>query len=306
MAQPSGADCRLQAATVFLSNGKCEEAIEEARRAGELAHAAGDERNLARAENLIGEIEWGRGRWELAGRLFGAAREHAEAARDEALLLLIESNDAAVWTDLGQTALARDTVETALPRLRVLDDHPAAPRILRNLGRALAADGQNAAADGLFARAMTLAKRATDHTEGAALAIERARLALAHGDHLRVDAHMSAVAVLVERAGSAVLRADAACLEGELNRRRGRAEAAERSLRLALALAHAAGAVGVAARAGRVLAELLAEEARLGEAIEALETARLNFVALGAGAQAAEADHRAAELQVRTESPSRS
>ena len=301
---PSGAERRLEAALVFLQSGRLEEAIDEARRAGDLARDSGDDRSLARAENLIGEIEWGRGRWDHAGRLFGAAREHAEAAGDEALLLLVESNDAAVWTDLGQAELARDSLDAALPRLRILDDHPEGTRILCNLARALAADGQVTAADGLLARAMNQAKRDTDYRQGASLAIERARLALAHGDALRADAHMSAMAPLVERAGDDALRADAACLEGEAYRRQGRPETAERCLLRAIDLARAANAQGVAAQAWRMLAELRAEENRLAEAIEALEAARLQFVALGARARAAEAGHRASELQVRTVSPS--
>ncbi|MGH7556929.1 MAG: hypothetical protein ACREMD_03985 [Gemmatimonadota bacterium] len=303
-ADQSGADRRLRAAIVFQRDGRSEEAVDEARRAGEIAREAGDERSLAMAENLIGEIEWERGRWELASRLFGAAREHAEAAADEALLLLVESNDAAALTDLGQHVLARGSLSTALRRLEHLDDHPAASRILRNLARALAADEQTAAADELFARAMVIAKRGSDFGEGAALAIERARLALAQGDTLRADAHRSTVGVLVERAERSFLRADAACLEGEALRVQGRPEAAERSLRLAIDLAGESNAAGVKARAWRVLAELLLEQTRVDEAIEALNAARLQFVALGARGWADDTARRTADVRAGTDSSS--
>lgn len=297
----SAADRRLQAAVVFRSNGRREEAIGEARRAGEIAREAGDERSLALAENLIAEIEWERGRWDLASRLFGAAREHAEAAGDEGLLLLVESNDAAVYTDLGQLDLARDSVAAALPRLRGLDDHPSGWRILYNLGRALAADDQTTAADGLLSRAMSLAKRGADYRCGARLAIARARLALAHRDALRADAHMSTVAVLIERVEDEALVADAACLEGEAARVQGLPEAAERSFSEAIERARAAGAGGVVARACRSLAELLQERGRVAEAIEALEAARFQLVALGARVRAAETGDRIAELRSRPE-----
>lgn len=297
----SGADRRLRAAAVFLKNGKREEAVGEARRAGEIASEAGDERSLAVAENMIAEIEWERGRWDLASRLFGAAREHAVAAADEALLLLVESNDAAVWTDLGQGDLARDSLGSALPRLGLVDDHPAAARILRNLGRALQADEQFTAADGLLVRAMAIAKRRSDYREGAMLAIERARLALMHGDALRVDAHLSTVAVLVERAEDEAVRADAACIEGEAHRIQGRLDAAGRSLLRAIELASAANAAGVVARAWRDLAEVLLEQGRDGEAIEALDAARLQFVALGARARAAETARRVTDIRARSD-----
>ncbi|MGH7563114.1 MAG: hypothetical protein ACREK5_01655 [Gemmatimonadota bacterium] len=300
----SGAERSLQAAIVLQRNGSSEAAIDEARRAAEIARESGDERFLAMAENLIGEIEWERGRWELASRLFGAAREHAEGAADAALLLLVESNDAAVWTDLGQDVLARDSLTAALPRLEFLDDHPAASRILRNLARALAADGQTTAADGLLARGMVIAKLRSDFGEGATLAIERTRHAMAQGDALRADAHMSTVAALVERAESDVLRADAACLEGETHRVLGRREAAERSLRLAIELAGASNAAGVSARAWRVLAELLLEQARIDEALEALDAARAQFVAMGARAWADDTARRTADVRARADSSS--
>ncbi|MGH7570946.1 MAG: hypothetical protein ACREMK_03765 [Gemmatimonadota bacterium] len=302
--QSSGAERSLQAAIVFRSNGSSEAAIDEARRAGEIARDAGDERSLALAENLIGEIEWERGRWELASRLFGAAREHAEGAAEPALLLLVESNDAALCTDLGQDALARDSLATALARIELVDDHPAASRILRNLARALAADGQTTAADGLLARAEVVAKRGSDFVEGATLAIERTRLALAQRDALWAEAHMSTVAALVERAGSDVLCADAACLEGEIHRFRGRREAAERNLRLAIEQAGASKAARVCARAWRVLAELLLEQARVDEALEALNAARLQFVAMGARAWADDVARRTAEVRAVADSGS--
>ncbi|HKY60645.1 MAG TPA: hypothetical protein VJP59_06490, partial [Gemmatimonadota bacterium] len=145
--EPSGVERRLQAATVFLEGGRIDDATSEARRAAELARGTGDDAGLARAENLLGEIAWERGRWEEASLLFGAAREHAEAAGEGALLLWIESNDAAVHADLGQGELARESLAAALPRLAFVDDHPAATRILRNLGRVLGAADQVAAAD---------------------------------------------------------------------------------------------------------------------------------------------------------------
>lgn len=294
--QPSSTE-RLRAAADLRHGGRHEEAIGVARRAGEIAAQSGDERNLALAENMIAEIEWERGRWGLASRLFGAAREHAEAAGDEELLLLVESNDAALWTELGQADLARDSLQTALPRLRIVDRHPAAARILRNLGRALEADESPAAADGLLARAMDLAKRRSDHREGARLAVQRARLALSRGDALRAEAHMGTVAVLIERAVDEAVRADAVCLEGEAYRSRGELEGAERSLLQAIELARAANAGGVAAHAERTLAEVLLELGRGGEAWAALDAARRQFLALGAEARAGEALRRARDLE---------
>lgn len=302
-AASSGADRRLHTAAALRRNGECEAAVDEARRAIEIANRAGDDRSLAMAENMIAEVEWDRGRWDLASRLFGAAREHAQAAGDEALLLLVESNEAAVWTDLGQGELARDSLGAALGRLGGVDDHPGAPRILRNLGRVLAADEQWTAADGLLARAMACAKRSSDYREGALLAIERTRLALRHGDALRADAHLGTVAMLVERVEDEAVRADAACLEGEAHRIQGRPEAAERSLLQTIELARAANAAGIVAYAWRTLAEVLVEQARQGEAIAALEAARLQFVALGARGRAAEAGRRSADLRARSDPP---
>ncbi len=296
--EPSGVELRLRAATVFLESGRIDAAAAEARRAGELARGTGDDAGLARAENLLGQIAWDRGRWEEAGRLFGAAREHAEAAGDGALLLWIESNDAAVQTDLGQGELARESLAAALPRLAFVDDHPEAIRILRNLGRVLGAVDQVAAADGLLVRAMTIAKRRADTGAGMALAIERARVALAHGDVVRADALLGTASALADRVESASLRADSACLEGQVLRIAGRPDAAERSLLKAVELAEEAGADAAAARAWRELGELEAGRGRSAEAQRALDAARLRFVALGARARAAEAARRAVELGV--------
>lgn len=295
----SRADRHLQAAARYLRNGRREDAIAEARRAGEIATEAGDEHSLAMAENMIAEIEWERGHWGLASRLFGAAREHAEES-DESLLLLIESNDAAVWADLGQDDLVRDSLRAALPRLELVDDHPAAGRILRNLARALEADEPSTAADGLLSRALDLAKRESDYREGARLAVQRARLALTHGDALRADAHMSSVAVLVERVEDEAVRADAACLEGEAHRIGGRLETAERCLLQAIELARGADAGGVIAHAARILAEVLLEQGRSGEAIEALDAAHRQFLAMEAGGRAAEAARRATDIRARS------
>jgi tetratricopeptide (TPR) repeat protein len=296
--EPAGTERRLRAATLFLESGRIDDATSEARRAGQLARETGDDAGLARAENLLGEIAWERGRWEEASRLFGAAREHAEAGGDSALLLWIESNDAAVHADLGLGELARESLAAALPRLAFVDDHPQAIRILRNLGRVLGAADQVAAADGLLDRAMMIAKRLADTTAGVALAIERARVALAHGDVVRADAHLGTASALAGRIESGTLRADTACLEGEVLRIAGRAEAAERSLLKAIELAEEAGADAAAARAWRELGELYAGRAKPADAVRALEAARHGFVALGARARAAEAARRADEVGV--------
>jgi tetratricopeptide (TPR) repeat protein len=296
--EASGAERRLRAATVFLESGRIDEAASEARRAGELARGTGDDSGLARAENLLGEIAWDRGRWEEASRLFGAAREHAEAAGEGALLLWIESNDAAVHADLGLGELARESLTAALSRLAFVDDHPEAIRILRNLGRVLAAVDQVAAADGLLVRAMMIAKRLADTSAGVALTIERARVALAHGDVVRADALLGTASALAGRVDSGALRADSTCLEGEVLRMAGRSDAAERSLLKAVEMAEEAGADATAARAWRELGELHAGRGRPADALRALEAARLRFVALGARARAAEAARRAVEVGV--------
>ena len=294
--EPSGAERRLQAAAVFLRSGRVEDAASEARRAAELARETGDDSALARAENLLGEIAWDRGRWEEASWLFGAAREHAEAAGDGALLLWIESNDAAVQTDLGQGELARESLAAALSRLAFVDDHPEAIRILRNLGRVLGAVDQVAAAEGLLVRGMLIAKRLADTSAGATLAIERARVALACGDVVRADALLGTATALAGQVKHPALRADSTCLDGEVLRRAGRSHAAERSLLEAVELAEEAGADAVAARAWRELGELHAERGGSTDALRALEAARLRFVALGARARAAEAARRAGEV----------
>ncbi|HKY60843.1 MAG TPA: hypothetical protein VJP59_07525, partial [Gemmatimonadota bacterium] len=151
-------------------------------------------------------------------------------------------------------------------------------------------------------RAMTIAKRQADTGAGLALAIERARVALAHGDVVRADAHLGTASALAGRVVSGTLRADSACLEGEVLRIAGRSEAAERSLIKAIELAEEAGAAATAARAWRELGELHAGGARTADAVRALETARLRFVALGARARAAEAGRRADEVGVLTSS----
>ncbi|HWC06230.1 MAG TPA: hypothetical protein VG799_03165 [Gemmatimonadota bacterium] len=299
----SGAERRLEAAAVFLASDRIDEAVSEARRAGELARTAGNDGELARSENLLGEIAWDRGRWEEASRLFGAAREHAEAAGDGALLLRIESNDAAVQADLGQGELARESLAAALTRLALVDDHPDAIRILRNLGRVLGAVDQVAAADDLLLRGMRIAKRRADTSAGVMLAIERARVALAHGDVVRADALRGTAAALAGGTESVALRSESACLQGEILRIAGRAEEAERTLREALRLTEEAGADAVAARAWRELAEVEAGRDRPAEALRALDAARLRFVALGARARAAEAAHRAVEIGARASSP---
>ena len=296
--EPSSAERRLRAATVLLENGRIDEAVSEARRAGELARETRDDAGLARAENLLGEIAWERGRWVEASRLFGAAREHAESAGDGALLLWVESNDAAVHADLGQGELARESLAAALTRLVFVDDHPEAIRILRNLGRVLGAADQVAAADGLLARAMMIAKRLADTSAGVALAIERARVALTQGDIVRADAHLGTATALAGRVESGTLRADSACLEGEFLRIAGRSDAAERSLLRAIELAEEAGSDAAAARAWRELGELHAGCARFADAVRALEAASLRFVALGARSRAAEAARRAGEIHV--------
>ncbi|HET9581286.1 MAG TPA: tetratricopeptide repeat protein [Gemmatimonadota bacterium] len=290
------ADQGLEAARELLASGLSEEAATEARRAGGLARERGDDVGLARAENLLGEIAWESGRWEEASRLFGAAREHAEAAGDGALLLWIESNDAAVHTDLGQGELAREALSAALPRLALVDGHPHAVWVLCNLGRVLGAVDQMTAADELLERAMAIAKRKADTHAGIRLAIQRARLALARRDVVRADTLVGTVSALAGRIENAVLRAEAACLEGEVQRIAGRPDAAERALRQALELAGAAGADGVSARAWRELGELHAGEGKTGAALSALAAAREHFVALGARARAAEAGRRADEL----------
>lgn len=294
--EPSGAERRLRAATVFLESGRIDEAWSEARRAGKLARETGDDSSLARAENLLGEMAWDRGRWEEASRLFGAAREHAEAAGDGPLLLWIESNDAAVHADLGQGELARESLAAALSRLGFVDVHPEAIRVLRNLGRVLGAVDQVAAADGLLVRAMMLAKRLADTSAGATVAIERARVALAHRDIVRADALLGTASALAGRVENAALRADSTCLEGEVLRMAGRLDAAERSLLEAVELAEEAGSDGTAARAWRELGEVYAGCGRTADALRALEAARLRFVALGARARAAEAARRAVEV----------
>lgn len=302
--EPSGAERRLRAAAVFLASDRIDEAVSEARRAGELARAAGNDAELAQSENLLGEIARDRGRWEDASRLFGAAREHAEAAGDGALLLRIESNDAAVHVDLGQGELARESLAAALTRLAFVDDHPAAIRILCNLGRALGAVDQMAAADDLLLRGMRIAKRLGDTRAGVALAIERARVALGHGDVVRADALLGTASALGGGEESAALRSESACLQGELLRIAGRMEPAERSLREAVELAEEAGSDVAAARAWRELGELEAGRGRPAEALRALDAARQRFVALGARARAAEAARRAVEIDVRISTPS--
>lgn len=297
------ADRGLPAARALLAGGRSEEAAIEARLAGGLARERGDDAGLAHAENLLAEIAWGCGRWEEASRLFGAAREHAEAAGDGALLLWIESNEAAVHTDLGQGELAREALSAALPRLALVDGHPHAVQILCNLGRVLGAVDQMTAADDLFERAMAIAKRQADTRAGVQLAIQRARLALARRDVVRADTLVGTVSALAGRIESAGLRADAACLEGEVGRIAGRPGAAERALREALELAEAAGAEGVAARAWRELGELHAGEGETGAALSALAAARQRFVALGARARAAEAGRRADELALLARDP---
>jgi tetratricopeptide (TPR) repeat protein len=134
------------------------------------------------------------------------------------------------------------------------------------------------------------------------LAIERARVALAHGDVVRADALRGTAAALAGGTESVALRSESACLQGEILRIAGRAEEAERTLREALRLTEEAGADAVAARAWRELAEVEAGRDRPAEALRALDAARLRFVALGARARAAEAAHRAVEIGARASS----
>jgi tetratricopeptide (TPR) repeat protein len=153
-----------------------------------------------------------------------------------------------------------------------------------------------AAADGLLVRAMMLAKRLADTSAGATVAIERARVALAHRDIVRADALLGTASALAGRVENAALRADSTCLEGEVLRMAGRLDAAERSLLEAVELAEEAGSDGTAARAWRELGEVYAGCGRTADALRALEAARLRFVALGARARAAEAARRAVEV----------
>ena len=139
--------------------GAWDEAAADIASSREAAHVLGDAGRIAAVENLAGVAEFERGNWHEASRRFAAAREYAGVADDPGLLIEIESNDGRLWDELGDAERAADSFRWALSRFETFDASKASPRLLCNIGIALASTGRHGEADAHFERALVECKQ---------------------------------------------------------------------------------------------------------------------------------------------------
>src|SRR5215210_4704115 len=156
--EPSGVRARLHADLGLVA--QCQDrddlALERASRALELAEAAGDERALTPAHNVLGVLASGRGDLEGARRHLERSLELAEAAGDPAARVAALNNLALAYRNGGELGQALERAEGALALCISLGDRHREAALHNNLADLLHAAGRSDEAMHHLTQAVTI------------------------------------------------------------------------------------------------------------------------------------------------------
>jgi DNA-binding SARP family transcriptional activator/Tfp pilus assembly protein PilF len=157
-ATPSGLRARLYAdlGLVAQRRGEDDVAQERASRALELAEAAGDERALTQAHNVLGVLASGRGDLDGARRHLERSLELAEAAGDPASRVAALNNLALAYRNGGDLDRALERAEAALELCVSIGDRHREAALHNNLADLLHAAGRSEEAMRHLTQAVTI------------------------------------------------------------------------------------------------------------------------------------------------------
>src|SRR5215207_5517131 len=144
-AEPAGVRARLHAdlGLVAQRQGRDDLALTRARRALDLAEAAGDERALTQAHNVLGVLASGRGDLDGARHHLERSLELAEAAGDPAAKVAALNNLALAYRNGGEPEQALELAEAALALCISIGDRHREAALHNNLADLLYAAGRS-------------------------------------------------------------------------------------------------------------------------------------------------------------------
>ena len=284
--------CSIAAMRLGDWTGASADATASLRGARRLADIAREAKSL----NVAGAVEFERGNWGAALKLFDRARLLAHSAGDRGLVARIDNNEGALWAARGVPARARRLYASALAGFRGNGEDAAAARVMNNLGLSMLEEG--AAADGRawFEEATKIARRIGESDLLLTTLINSARAAAERGDLDRARTAAAEARGLAAGLEGHPGRADLACALAAIALVERRWPQAEEWTRTAMRVGQAGRNPLAAADAREVRARIRIGRGRFDDAVHEIEQARAAYQALGADAAVARIDRLAATI----------
>jgi tetratricopeptide (TPR) repeat protein len=284
-------------ARVRMHQARHDEAEEFAELALCLAELHGMERDVARALNVQGMIEYARGRWPEARRLFHRALERALDLGDDELAGLACMNAGVIANSLGDHREARMRYLESIGSFVRSGNSDQAMLAYNNLGMVSADLREWMEAQLYFGRGIEIGERLSRTPLLAKLYCNRAEPLIQIGEHARAMESLDRAERHALAVGDLGLLVDVSRFRAVVDRVRGRFDDAEAHLQRALDASREPGLALGRAEALCEAGRLSAERGEPGRARERLEEARATYLRIGAAREAAALDDAIAALQ---------
>jgi tetratricopeptide (TPR) repeat protein len=284
--------CSIAAMRLGDWTGASADATASLRGARRLADIAREAKSL----NVGGAVEFERGNWGAALKLFDRARLLAHSAGERGLVARIDNNEGALWAARGVPARSRRLYASALAGFRAGGEEAAAARVMNNLGLSMLEEGAADEARKWFDEATRIARRIGETDLLLTTLINAARAAADRGDLDRARTAAAEARVLADGIEGDPVLADLACALAAIALVEARWPQAEEWTRTALRVGQGGTNQLAVADARELRARIRIGRDRFAEATTELALARAAYAELGAEAAVARIDRLAATI----------